>query len=39
MSRAYNVDADGHRLEPLDLWGHSRRQVMARGAMGFYGLH
>jgi hypothetical protein len=32
MARTYNmVDADGHILEPLD-------QVLAGGALGFYGL-
>jgi hypothetical protein len=28
MSRAYNViDADGHILEPFELWSYSRKLV------------
>ena len=58
MTRAYNVvDADGHILEPLDLWDRypgsrirgapasvchrvpeGKHQVLAGGALGFYGL-
>jgi hypothetical protein len=66
MARTYNVvDADGHILEPLDLWDRyidpefrerrprfviddngkerplspeAKHQVLAGGALGFYGL-
>jgi hypothetical protein len=44
MTRAYNVvDADGHILEPLDLWDtymspEAKHQVLGGGALGFYGM-